>query len=227
MPAKASPKNLYDPVVLSQQPSLMGHYLAELRDETVQQDRLRFRTNLRRCGWLLGYELSKALAYEPMTISTPLAEAEAQMLLEPPVLAAILRAALPVHAGFLDLFDASDSAFVAAYRHHTVGLEGFSIRVDYLTAPDITGRVLVLIDPMIATGKSMVAAYQALVQQAGVPAAVFGAGVIASEEGLAYVQLHIPGIRLYVGAVDAELTAKLYIVPGLGDAGDLAFGEKG
>ncbi len=217
---------MHDPVILSTQPSAFSQYLAEVRDAAVQTDRLRFRTNLQRAGRALAYEISRHLRYESRSITTPLGQTEQSVLAEQPVLGAILRAALPLHQGFLDVFDRADNAFVSAYRaHDTVNENAFVVKVEYLSAPALTGRTLVLIDPMIATGMSMVMSYEAL-RALGEPSQIFVAGLIASEQGLSYVQRHLPQARIFVGAVDLELTAKAYIVPGLGDAGDLAFGEK-
>ncbi len=210
--------------VVGQAPSCLNQMLYEMRDQQLQQDRMRFRRNLSRVGQLLAYEISKELAYEPRHVETPLGELDMDLPVEPPVIVSILRAGLPFHQGFLDIFDDADNGFVAAYRHVTRGND-FEIKVEYHALPEITNRSLVLIDPMIATGKSIVMSYRELLGK-GRPDKVFIAGVVASEEGLEYVLRHIPGARIFVGAVDRELTAKSYIVPGLGDAGDLAFGPK-
>ncbi len=215
-----------EPVVLSSSPSIFCQYLAEVRDAAIQADRLRFRANLQRAGHALAYEISRHLSYTRRTVTTPLGQIEQLVLAQPPVLGAILRAALPMHQGFLEVFDAADNAFVSAYRAHESANENeFVVKVEYLSAPALTGRTLLLIDPMIATGMSMVMSYEAL-RSLGEPAEVYVAGLIASEQGLRYVQRHLPKARIFVGAVDLELTAKAYIVPGLGDAGDLAYGAK-
>lgn len=215
-----------EPIVLGNAPSILNHWLAELRDATLQPQRARFRRNLERCGTLLAYEVSRHLPYDTEWVETPLGEAEVKRLEHPPVVAPILRAALPLHQGFLEVYPEADSAFVAAYRLHHQGKEAFTIQVDYLAAPQLTGRTLILLDTMIATGRSVVAAYEALVNQGGTPQNVHVVGLLASQEGVAYLERHLPQAQLWVVAVDAELTARGYIVPGLGDAGDLAYGEK-
>ena len=202
----------------------MNNLLYELRDEQKQQDRMRFRLNLQRVGELIAYEMSKELEYETQLVSTPLGELEMELIAEPPVLVSILRAGLPFHDGFLRMLDTADSGFVAAYRYTTKGND-FIVRVEYTTSPSLTGRTLVLLDPMIATGRSLVDSYRALTDEDR-PSRIFVAGVIGSEEGVEYVLRHIPTAKVYLGAMDRELTAKSYIVPGLGDAGDLAFGPK-
>lgn len=214
-----------EPVILDRKPSIFTHLLAELRDEQIQQDRMRFRLNLERAGELFAFEISRTLNYAPRLVETPLGELEQNVLSNPPVLGAILRAALPMHAGFLRIFDQADNAFISAYRHPTDEFK-FTIKVEYISCPGLAGRTFVLIDPMIATGRSMIACYEEVVQRYGAPERLYMVGLIASEEGLTYVQRRAPDAHIYVGAVDSELTAKSYIVPGLGDAGDLAYGEK-
>lgn len=210
--------------ILNRQSSYLHHILHELRDAEIQQDRLRFRHNMERAGEIIAYELSKELTYEPQAVTTPLGSLDIPLLEEQPVLISILRAGLPFHQGFLRLFDRADNGFISAYRHH--GKDNtFTIKVEYQAAPSLTRRTLILIDPMLATGRSLVKSYQAL-QDYGRPNQVFIAAVVGSEEGLSYVQRHIPEARIYLAALDGELTARSYIVPGLGDAGDLAFGEK-
>jgi uracil phosphoribosyltransferase len=204
--------------------SVMNQFLYELRDEQVQQDRMRFRYNLERVGEIMAYELSKHLSYESQTVTTPLGELGMELPDEQPILVSIMRAGLPFHQGFLRMFDQAENGFIAAYRHVTRGNE-FVIKVEYTAVPTLTGRSVVIIDPMIATGKSAVLSYQEVVQGES-PKQVFFAGVVGSEEGIEYVLRHIPQARILVGAIDHELTAKSYIVPGLGDAGDLAFGPK-
>lgn len=210
--------------IIGKQNSILSQIIFELREEQVQQDRQRFRLNLEKTGEILAYELSKELTYESREVTTQLGNLEMQLPAEPPVLISILRAGLPFHNGFLRMFDQADNGFISAYRHHTHGNE-FVVKVEYTGIPPITGRDVILIDPMIATGKSIVLGYKAILE-AGLPANIFIAGVVASEEGLEHVLRHIPKVRVYVAAVDDELTAKSYIVPGLGDAGDLAFGPK-
>ena len=211
--------------VLGNRQSYINHFLAEMRDVKVQSDRARFRNNLKRTGALLAYEISKHLSYVDQEITTPLGTLDVPLLEEQPVIMSILRAGLPLHDGFLDFFDHADNGFVSAYRHHTTEND-FEIRVEYLAMPDLANRDLILVDPMIATGRSLVLSYKAIIGHGGNPNNIFVAGVIASDEGLEYVLRNIPTAKIFVGAVDHELTAKAYIVPGLGDAGDLAFGPK-
>jgi uracil phosphoribosyltransferase len=211
---------------LVSRPSVADHFIAELRDVQVQKDPMRFRRNLERVGEVLAYELSRTLAYEEQEVTTPLAVAHGRRLAEQPVLATILRAGLPMHQGMLNYFDRADNAFISAYRKHRKGTDSFDIEVEYLSSPSLEGRVLVLCDPMLATGQSMVLVHRAL-QRLGKPRSLHVVSAIASSEGLEYAKLHLPaGTRFWVGAIDEEMTAQAYIVPGLGDAGDLAYGEK-
>lgn len=211
---------------LVSRPSVADHFIAELRDVQVQKDPMRFRRNLERVGEVLAYELSRTLAYEELEVTTPLAVARGRRLAEQPVLATILRAGLPMHQGMLNYFDRADNAFISAYRKHRKGTDSFDIEVEYLSSPSLEGRVLVLCDPMLATGQSMVLVHRAL-QRLGKPHSLHVVSAIASSEGLEYAKLHLPaGTRFWVGAIDEEMTAQAYIVPGLGDAGDLAYGEK-
>lgn len=216
-----------NPIILGAQYSILNDWIAALRDEQVQTDRMRFRRNLQRAGWIVATELSKQLPHKPRPTTTPLGQLDVPVLAEQPVLCAVLRAALPMHQGFLDVFDEADNAFVSAYRHHPGGGDAFDIRIEYLSTPSLADRTLILIDPMIATGRSLVSTYQGLAAMAGEPARVFVCGLIASEEGLGHLQRHLPSAGMIVAAVDSELTARGYIVPGLGDAGDLAYGAKG
>ncbi|MEM6766573.1 MAG: uracil phosphoribosyltransferase [Bacteroidota bacterium] len=211
--------------ILGTTDSYLNQLLFELREESIQADRMRFRANLERIGFLLGYEISKELSYSSQTVTTPLGRLDMRLPENQPVILSILRAGLPLHNGFLQLYDKADNGFISAYRHHTSGNE-FVVKIEYLAAPELEGRTLMLLDPMIATGKSMVLSYRSVIEQLGQPEQIFVAGVLASEEGLAYVHRNMPKARIFVGAVDKELTAKAYIVPGLGDAGDLAFGPK-
>ncbi len=204
----------------------MSQFLAEMRDVEVQRDPMRFRRNLERMGAIFAHELSRTLEYVEREVTTPLGVAHAPMLAEQPVLATILRAGLPLHNGMLSVFDRADNAFVSAYRKHRKGEDGFDIEVEYLSSPDLEDRVLVICDPMLATGQSMVLVYRALLRL-GRPKAVHVVSVIASAEGVEYTRKHLPvGTRIWVGAIDEEMTAQAYIVPGLGDAGDLAYGRK-
>ena len=211
--------------ILTQQPSVANHFLAELRDVDVQQDRMKFRRNLERMGELLAYEISKSLPYRQAQVTTPLGTAQTRLLRQAPVLATILRASLPFHQGFLNIFDQADNAFIGAYRGHHIGEEDFKVEMDYITAPDLQDRTLILMDPMLATGRSIEKVYHALLRY-GIPAQTHIAAVIASPEGVKYLQSRMPECRLWIGAIDEKLDPHYYIVPGLGDAGDLSFGSK-
>ncbi|MFP5471287.1 MAG: uracil phosphoribosyltransferase [Bacteroidia bacterium] len=205
--------------------SIFNSFIAQIRDENVQKDRMRFRRNLERIGEVIGYEISKTFSVEDKRITTPLGEAIEKVHNEPLVLATILRAGLPLHQGLLNYFDDAENAFISAYRrHHKV--DAFEIEIEYLSAPNLDGKTVILSDPMLATGSSMVMAYKAILSK-GTPAKVYVVSAIASVEGVEYVKKHMPAnTQIWVGAIDDELTAQAYIVPGLGDAGDLAFGSK-
>jgi uracil phosphoribosyltransferase len=211
--------------ILSKENSIISEYIAELRDVAIQTDSMRFRRNLERLGEIFAYEISKELDFVEKEITTPLGIANMHVLKDQPVIATILRAGLPVHQGFLNYFDRAENAFVSAYRKHHKD-NSFEIKVEYMSAPLIHDKVLIICDPMLATGQSMFLAYKALLQR-GRPRHVHVVGLIASQEGLNYVNSHFPeNTTVWLGAVDDELTAKSYIVPGLGDAGDLAYGKK-
>ncbi len=212
--------------ILGRQNSLYNQFIAEIRDQQIQQDRLRFRRNLERVGEISAYEISKRLNYKLDEVKTPLGITDVPVLKDKLVLATILRAGLPLHQGLLNYFDKSENAFISAYRKYSKDAS-FSIRVEYLSAPILENKVVILSDPMLATGSSMVVAYKALLRK-GLPKHTHIVTVIASREGIDYVRKHLDlkNISLWVGAVDDELTVKSYIVPGLGDAGDLAFGSK-
>lgn len=204
--------------------SIINQFVAELRNVDVQNDRLRFRHNLARIGSLLAYEISRHLPYAPASVETPLGTAEMQTPAEQPVLATILRAGLPMHEGMLHIFDQAANAFVSAYRrHHKDG--SFEIQVEYISTPPLENRILIVCDPMIATGSSMEIAVRQLLKY-GQPAQVHIASVIASADGIEHIRKNLPFAHIWTCAIDEELTAKSYIVPGLGDAGDLAYGEK-
>lgn len=205
--------------------SLFNQFLYELRAVGIQDDRMRFRKNLFRCSQIMAYEISKTLAYKTREVKTPLGELEMDLPAEEPILISILRAGVPMHNGFLDYFDNADNGFISAYRQKTKGND-FVIKVEYMALPNVEGRTVIIVDPMIASGRSIVLTHQAIVPVNGIPDKVIFAGLIASEEGLDYVRRHVPQADIFVGAVDNELTAKAYIVPGLGDAGDLAYGSK-
>jgi len=209
--------------VVCAEPSIANHFLAELRDVNVQTDSLRFRRNLQRLGEIIATRISAQLSYTPQAVKTPLGEAASQLLRDFPVLATVLRAGLPFHQGFLNYFDQSPSAFAAAYRIE--GTAQVQVQLDYLTAPSLDERVLILADPMLASGKSLVQTYRAMLRF-GTPRQVHIAAVIASPEGVAYVMREIPEATLWLAAIDEKLNDQAYIVPGLGDAGDLAFGSK-
>lgn len=213
-------------VELNLQHSVANRFLAELRDVKVQKDPLRFRRNLERMGEVFAYELSKTLEYREEEVVSPLGVALSALPAEQPVLCTILRAGLPLHQGLLNYFDRAENAFVSAYRKHRKGEDGFDVEVEYLSSPSIDGRTLVISDPMLATGRSMVLVYKAMLRM-GIPKAIHVVSVIASTEGVEYARKHFPpGTRFWLGAVDEEMTAEAYIVPGLGDAGDLAYGNK-
>jgi uracil phosphoribosyltransferase len=206
--------------------SIFNQFLSEIRDQEIQQDRMRFRRNMERLGEIFAYEISKKLDYAPTEITSPLGLAEMNILKEYPVVATILRAGLPLHQGFLNYFDRSDNAFISAYRrHHKNGR--FDIELEYLSCPNISDKVLILTDPMLATGASLELTYKSLLQY-GKPKHTHIVTAIASVEGINNIKrkLNMKDITLWIGALDDEMTAQSYIVPGLGDAGDLAFGEK-
>ena len=209
---------------LADRHSIANRFVAELRNAEVQKDRLRFRRNLERIGEVLAYEISQTLDYEPVEVETPLGVATPMLPVSRVVLATILRAGLPFHQGMLNYFDQADNAFISAYRrHHKDG--SFDIQLEYVSCGDLTDSVLILADPMLATGASIVMALKHL-ERHGTPRAIHVASVIASSAGVEAVQRQYPKVRIWLGAIDEELTAKSYIVPGLGDAGDLAYGEK-
>lgn len=211
-------------VNLSREHSLVSNWIAEIRDIQVQCDRMRFRRNLERIGEVAAYEISKRLPSEDSEIQTPLGTATCQVLAEQPVLVTILRAGLPLHQGLLNYFDKADNAFVSAYRKHNQ--EGdFDITVEYLSSPEIDDRILIISDPMLATGASLAKTIQYL-RTEGEPRTIHIVTAIACSIGIELVRREVPTATIWCGAIDEELTAKGYIVPGLGDAGDLAFGSK-
>lgn len=213
------------PKILSKENSLISVYISELRDVEIQNDSMRFRRNLVRLGEIFAYEISKELEYTQKEVTTPLGVSTMNVLKEQPVISTILRAGLPVHEGMLSFFDRAENAFVSAYRKHHKD-NTFEIKIEYLSSPSISDKVLIICDPMLATGQSMFLAYKALLQR-GKPKHIHVVGLIASQEGVNYVESHFPeNTTIWLGAVDDELTAKSYIVPGLGDAGDLAYGKK-
>lgn len=211
--------------ILTNTNSIANHFIAEMRDVNVQQDAMRFRKNMGRLGEILAYEVSKTLMYQNTTVQSPLAEATTNLLSEQPVLVAILRASLPFHHGFLNIFDRAENAFIGAYRGKHRPDETFDIQMDYLASPDLSNKTIILIDPMLATGKSLVKSYEALLTY-GKPVRTIIAAAIAAPEGLKYLQEQIPEAGFFIGSVDEKLNHKFYIIPGLGDAGDLSYGGK-
>lgn len=211
---------------ISLQNSILNSFISEMRDNEIQKDPMRFRRNIERTGEILGYELSKSLNYKSIDIQTPLGNASEFVTSDDIVLCSILRAGVPLHNGLLNYFDQAENAFISAYRHHKHNPESFEIIVEYLACPSLEGKTLILADPMLATGQSMVATFEAL-KPFGKPKAVHLVSVIGAQEGLDYVSKHFNSeTHLWIATVDDKLTEKGYIMPGLGDAGDLAFGEK-
>lgn len=211
-------------VNLSQQHSLISNWVGELRDTQIQTDRMRFRRNLERIGEIAAYEISKQLDNEDKEIQTPLGIAVHRVLKDYPVLATILRAGLPLHQGLLNYFDKSDNAFISAYRKHNPD-GSFEISLEYLSCPELDNRVVIVSDPMLATGSSLVKTIRILKEE-GHPREIHVVAAIACTVGIEYVKREEPAVKIWCGDIDDELTAKGYIVPGLGDAGDLAFGPK-
>ena len=213
--------------ILSKGNSIFNKFIAQIRDREAQRDSMRFRRNMERIGEVMSYEISRSLNYKTHVVETPLGEASIEMISDKIVLATILRAGLPLHQGFLNYFDDAESAFVSAYRKSSKD-GSFKVKVEYISSCNLEGKTLILVDPMLATGTSLVLAYEALIAKGGEPEHTHIASVIASEQGVDYVTRHLPSrtTTLWLGAVDAELTSRSYIVPGIGDAGDLAFGEK-
>lgn len=210
--------------ILSEQRSVANQYLFELRDATRQKDRMRFRWNLERLGEIMAYEISKRLSYQSKKVKTPLAEMAVDVLEEEPLLITILRAGLPFHQGFLRVFDHADSGFIGAWRNEDV--HDLSVNVDYVSAPSLEGRAVILIDPMLATGQSVLKAVKQLLTK-GTPSHLFIVSVVSAPEGLQLLQENIPvPYSLWTCALDENLNSSYYIVPGLGDAGDLCYGMK-
>lgn len=204
--------------------SLVSNWVAELRDTEVQTDRMRFRRNLERIAEVIAYEISKQLDWEERETPTPLGISVSKVLKQQPVLATILRAGIPMHQGLLNYFDKADNAFISAYRkHHRDG--SFEINIEYMSCPDVDERIVIISDPMLATGASLVRAIRFLKSQ-GTPAAIHVVAAIACTVGVEFVRREETGVKIWCGAIDDELTAKGFIVPGLGDAGDLAYGPK-
>ncbi|MBL0743318.1 uracil phosphoribosyltransferase [Chryseolinea lacunae] len=209
---------------LSERNSIANHFLAELRDKQIQKDRLRFRKNAQRLGQIMAYEISQKMHYGTARVETPLGSSTIPRMAQPPVLITIMRAGLPYFQGFLDFFDRSDAGFVGAYRQE--GHEEIFVNLDYVATPTLAGREVILVDPMLATGKSIVRAVDALVKN-GKPSHLYIASLVSVPEGISHVGQHVDVPHsLWTCAIDEHLNDQFYIVPGLGDAGDLSFGEK-
>ena len=213
--------------ILGENNSIFNQFIAEIRDEIIQKDPMRFRRNLERTGEIFAYEISKKLDYKAKKTTTTLGEVNIPVLAEMPVLATILRAGLPLHQGLLNYFDRAENSFISAYRKHGKNEQEFSIKLEYMSGPDLNDKTVILSDPMLATGASIITVIKAL-QQFGKPKHIHIVSLIASSEGIINVKkgLKQDNFTLWLGAVDDELTATSYIVPGLGDAGDLAYGSK-
>ena len=215
-------------VNLGEKDSVINQFVAELRDVNIQKDRMRFRNNVRRIGALMAYEISKTLRYQEVAVETPLATTNVRVPYDNVVIGTVFRAGLPFHAGFLDIFDKAGNAFLSAYRYYTDReCNNIDVHIEYIATPDLTHKTFILVDPMLATGESLVLAHNAFITK-GVPRRVVMASVIATEEGIANLNDRFPSndIVLYTAAVDPILNDRKYIVPGLGDAGDLMYGDK-
>ena len=211
---------------ISEKNSVLNTFLAELRDVTVQKDRMRFRKNIERIGEILAYRLSESFSFGPEEVQTPLSHHTSFVPEDDLVLCSVLRAGVPLHNGLLNYFDKAENAFISAYRHHKDNPESFEIIVEYLACPNLENKTLILADPMLATGQSMVATFEAL-KPFGKPKQVHLVSVIGAKEGVNYVSEYFPeNTHLWIAAIDNQLDNKGYIVPGLGDAGDLAYGDK-
>jgi uracil phosphoribosyltransferase len=211
---------------LSEKNSVLNHFLGEIRDQDIQKDRLRFRRNIERIGEIMAYEMSKEFHYKSLEIPTPLGVKKSSEINDKIVVCSILRAGLTLHNGFLNYFDGAENGFISAYRFHPNNNHNFEIKVEYDAVSDINGANLILVDPMLATGQSIVAVFDKLISK-GVPKEIHLAVVIAAPEGINYLESHMPEYcHLWIASIDEKLNEKNYIIPGLGDAGDLAFGTK-
>ena len=209
----------------SQYSSLYNKFLSELRDENIQKDSMRFRKNLERLGEISAYEISKTLQENSQLTKTPLGTSKTNVPSENLVLATVLRAGLPLHNGLLKYYDNAENCFISAYRKHT-SKEEFEVEIQYMASPNLSDKIVLLSDPMLATGRSMVLAYKALLKK-GIPSKIHIVCVIGSKQGLEYISKNFPqDTTLWIGGIDSKMTSESYIVPGLGDAGDLAFGKK-
>lgn len=211
--------------VLTESDHVAATYLAELRNVDVQQNRMQFRQNLERLGMALAFEVSKSMAYHTVEIQTPLGTKAVRTFVQQPVLVTVMRASLPLYNGFLQVFDQADTAFIGAYRSAHKEDHSFEIALEYIASPSIEGREIILLDPMLATGKSLLQAYNALLKY-GIASKVHIVAAIASANGLAFIEKELPNAQLWIGDIDPILDENSYIVPGLGDAGDLSFGVK-
>ena len=213
--------------ILNKENTILNKFLAEMRDKSIQKDSMRFRRNMERVAEVMAYEISKKLNYKTKMVETPLGIAAVESISDKVVIATILRAGLPFHQGFLNFFDDADNGFVSAYRKSRPD-GSFIVDVEYVSTSSLAGKTLILVDPMLATGTSLMLVYDALIRRAGEPEHTHFAAAIASEQGVDYVLKHTNPEKctLWCAAVDEELTSKSYIVPGIGDAGDLAYGEK-
>jgi len=211
---------------LGKQNSIFNHFIQEIRDVSIQKDSMRFRRNIERIGEIFAYEISKKMQYQKKDVVTPLGISTESLIQEQPVLATILRAGIPLHQGLLNYFDSSDNSFISAFREHKKE-GGFEIKIEYMSSPIIDRRIVVLCDPMLASGNSMVSAIKALLIK-GNPKHIHIVAVIASADGIQYLKknMQFSNCTLWLGAKDAEMTSESYIIPGLGDAGDLAYGTK-
>lgn len=206
--------------------SVLNTFIKEIRDQNIQKDSMRFRRNIERIGEILSYELSKELSYSEEKIFTVLGEKNVKVIHNDLVICSILRAGLPLHQGILNYFDTAENAFISAYRHHSKNNTTFEIKVEYFATPALDGKTLIIADPMLATGKSMVTAYEAI-KKFGTPKKIHIVSVIGSELGVNYIKKHFPkSTELWIADIDPTLNEKGYIVPGLGDAGDLSYGPK-
>lgn len=211
---------------LGEENSVLNQFVSELRDVNIQKDRMRFRRNIERIGEVLGYELSKKITYDSREVETPLGVKTINVPKDNLVLCSILRAGLPLHQGLLNYFDNAENAFISAYRDHEEGTDDFEIVVNYLASPSLEGKTLILVDPMLATGRTLENTFEAL-KSHGNPEQIHIVSVIGSQQGVDYIDEIFPEtVHLWIAAIDQELNAKSYIVPGLGDAGDLSYGAK-
>lgn len=213
--------------ILNKQNTILNKFLAEMRDKGVQCDSMRFRRNMERVGEIMAYEISKSLSYSTRMVETPLGVADVECIDDKIVIVTILRAGLPFHQGFLNFFDDAENGFVSAFRKNRPD-GSFVVDVEYVATSELSGKTLILVDPMLATGTSLMLVYDALIRRAGEPEHTHFAAIFASEQGVDYVEKHMNGknCTLWCAVVDQELTSKAYIVPGIGDAGDLAYGHK-